>query len=283
VPVPAIAHRSDWGADERLMDWSPEYAGPVKAVAFHHTATANTYDPVDVPRILRAIYYYQAVSRGWGDVGYTALVDRFGRLWEGRYGGLARPVVGAHAGGFNRYTAGDRGDRRLPHHAGAGRGRRRRRALRRVEALARAGRGPARSGAPDRRRLDLPASGEHHGDGAEGVPARPDEPHRVPGSAGTGRARPGCARRRTGTWESGPNRRRCAPGWPSGGRPTRAGTSSAGPIPALTGTVGDVPAPADFDGDGSADPATWSPLTGRWQIRNSSGGTAGAVHARARR
>ena len=43
------------------------------------------------------------------------LVDRFGRLWEGRYGGLSRPVVGAHTGGFNRYTAGIAVDRRPPH------------------------------------------------------------------------------------------------------------------------------------------------------------------------
>jgi hypothetical protein len=43
--------------------------------------------------------------------------------------------------------------------------------------------------------------------------------------------------------------------------------------PVRTGGVGDVPAAADFDGDGSADLATWAPLTGVWQIRNSGGGT----------
>jgi uncharacterized protein with LGFP repeats len=59
-----------------------------------------------VPAIIRAIYRYHAVSRGWGDIGYNVLVDRFGRLWEGRYGGLASTVIGAHAGGFNTGTVG---------------------------------------------------------------------------------------------------------------------------------------------------------------------------------
>jgi N-acetylmuramoyl-L-alanine amidase len=75
-------------------------------VTWHHTATSNNYAAADVPGILRSIYQYQAVSRGWGDIGYHVLVDRFGRLWEGRAGGLDRPVIGAHAGGFNRATAG---------------------------------------------------------------------------------------------------------------------------------------------------------------------------------
>ena len=34
------------------------------------------------------------------------LVDRFGQIFEGRFGGLDRPVQGAHAGGFNENTVG---------------------------------------------------------------------------------------------------------------------------------------------------------------------------------
>ncbi|GGM34234.1 N-acetylmuramoyl-L-alanine amidase [Dactylosporangium sucinum] len=104
--MPPINRRSAWGANEQQMDWRPQYAPYVKAVAVHHTATSNAYSESDVPKILRSIYQFQTVSRGWGDIGYNVLVDRFGRLWEGRTGGLARPVVGAQAGGFNTGTAG---------------------------------------------------------------------------------------------------------------------------------------------------------------------------------
>jgi uncharacterized protein with LGFP repeats len=104
--LPKITRRAGWGADEKKMTWPPEYGPAVQAVTWHHTATSNNYAAADVPGILRSIYQYQAVSRGWGDIGYHVLVDRFGRLWEGRAGGLDRPVIGAHAGGFNRATAG---------------------------------------------------------------------------------------------------------------------------------------------------------------------------------
>src|SRR3712207_9101173 len=52
------------------------------------------------------MYAYHAVSRGWGDIGYNVIVDKFGRAWEGRTGGLASTVIGAHAGGFNSGTFG---------------------------------------------------------------------------------------------------------------------------------------------------------------------------------
>ena len=54
-----------------------------------------------MPAIIRGIYAYHTQSRGWSDVGYNFLVDRFGRIWEGRYGGVDRPVVGAHTLGYN--------------------------------------------------------------------------------------------------------------------------------------------------------------------------------------
>ena len=67
----------------------------------HHTVNANDYTRDEVPGILRSIYAYHTQSRGWSDVGYNFLVDRFGRIWEGRYGGVDRPVVGAHTLGYN--------------------------------------------------------------------------------------------------------------------------------------------------------------------------------------
>jgi hypothetical protein len=103
---PAYYGRASWGADERMMTWPPDYTPTLKAAVLHHTVNTNSYTAAEVPAMIRAIYHYHAISHGWGDIGYNAIVDRFGRLWEGRYGGFARSVIGAHAGGFNSYTAG---------------------------------------------------------------------------------------------------------------------------------------------------------------------------------
>lgn len=104
--VPPIYSREQWGANPEYMTWDPQYPSTIKAAVIHHTAGSNSYTADDVPKILRGIYHYHAVTRGWGDIGYNALVDKYGRTWEGRAGGLASTVVGAHSGGFNSYTFG---------------------------------------------------------------------------------------------------------------------------------------------------------------------------------
>ncbi|SET77608.1 N-acetylmuramoyl-L-alanine amidase, partial [Geodermatophilus poikilotrophus] len=104
--MPPVFSRTQWGADERIMGWRPQYASTIKAATLHHTAGSNSYTAGDVPAILRSTYTYHAQSLGWGDIGYNVLVDKFGRLWEGRAGGLASTVIGAHAGGFNTGTFG---------------------------------------------------------------------------------------------------------------------------------------------------------------------------------
>ncbi|WP_127125697.1 N-acetylmuramoyl-L-alanine amidase [Georgenia sp. SYP-B2076] len=103
--VPRIRTRADWGADESIRTWAPE-KGKVTGVVVHHTAGANGYAPEDVPAIIRGIYTFHAKSRGWGDIGYNVLVDAYGRAWEGRYGGLDKAVIGAHAKSVNRTTFG---------------------------------------------------------------------------------------------------------------------------------------------------------------------------------
>ncbi|MFE5337154.1 peptidoglycan recognition protein [Isoptericola sp. NPDC056573] len=102
---PAIRSRADWGADESLMTWTPRQ-GQVKGAIIHHTAGTNSYTSAQVPSIIRGIYTYHAKTRGWGDIGYNFLVDRWGRTWEGRDGGVELEIVGAHAVGVNDETVG---------------------------------------------------------------------------------------------------------------------------------------------------------------------------------
>lgn len=106
LSMPDVYSRAQWGADESIRTWDPEYAPTIRAATLHHTADTNDYTAAQVPAMMRSIYRYHAVSRGWGDIGYNVIVDKYGRLWEGRQGGLASTVVGAHAGGFNSGTFG---------------------------------------------------------------------------------------------------------------------------------------------------------------------------------
>lgn len=104
APKPVIYSRAQWGANENLRDKKSLHYGTVKAGFIHHTVNANNYTAEQVPALLRGIYAYHTQSRGWSDIGYNYLVDRFGRIWEGRYGGVDRAVVGAHTLGYNEYA-----------------------------------------------------------------------------------------------------------------------------------------------------------------------------------
>lgn len=102
---PQMYSRAQWGADESLRAWAPSQ-GDFKGAVIHHTAGTNSYVEADVPAILRGIYAYHAQTRGWGDIGYNFLVDKFGRIWEGRSGGFEMETAGAHVSGYNSATVG---------------------------------------------------------------------------------------------------------------------------------------------------------------------------------
>ncbi|WP_170259053.1 N-acetylmuramoyl-L-alanine amidase [Nocardioides psychrotolerans] len=106
VPRPTIVSRRSWGADESLRDGSPRYNETIKQVHVHHTVSTNTYAKEDVAGLIRGMYRYHTHNLGWSDLGYNFLVDRFGRTWEGRAGGAARAVRGAHTLGFNDTSTG---------------------------------------------------------------------------------------------------------------------------------------------------------------------------------
>ncbi|MEQ8143136.1 peptidoglycan recognition protein [Streptomyces sp. OP7] len=105
-PRPSIVTRRGWGADESLREKNFSYTSKVKAAFVHHTASGNGYSCSQAPSLIRGFYRYHTKSLGWRDIGYNFLVDKCGRIYEGRAGGVAKAVKGAHTLGFNSKTTG---------------------------------------------------------------------------------------------------------------------------------------------------------------------------------
>ena len=103
---PPVAPRAAWGANEGIRRAGPLYATSLKFAVVHHTAGANNYTAAQSASIVRAIQIYHVKGNGWNDIGYNFLVDKYGQVFEGRYGGADRNVVGAHAEGFNTGSVG---------------------------------------------------------------------------------------------------------------------------------------------------------------------------------
>jgi SpoIID/LytB domain protein len=104
APMPAIISRSQWGADESLIRSGPKIAPTIKAAFIHHTASQSDYTPEEAPAQMRNLYTYFTKGLKYSDMAYNFIVDRFGRLYEGRGGGVDRAIVGGHTAGFNDQT-----------------------------------------------------------------------------------------------------------------------------------------------------------------------------------
>jgi hypothetical protein len=104
--APPIIPRLSWGADESIRRAAPQISPKLQLAFVHHTAGANNYTPAQSAAIVRGIEIYHVKGNGWNDIGYNFLVDKYGQVFEGRYGGVDRNVVGAHTLGFNTGTVG---------------------------------------------------------------------------------------------------------------------------------------------------------------------------------
>lgn len=104
APMPAIISRSQWGADESLSRSGPKIAPTIKAAFIHHTASQSNYTPEEAPAQMRNLYTYFTKGLKYSDMAYNFIVDRFGRLYEGRGGGMDKAIVGGHTAGFNDQT-----------------------------------------------------------------------------------------------------------------------------------------------------------------------------------
>ena len=109
---PTILPRSNytnqgWVYGNSTCGSGPKQAsGGISFAVVHHTVNSNTYSAADVPAMLASIYAYHTGTNGWCDIAYNFIVDRFGRIWEGRSGGISKPIVGGHAAGFNTGSVG---------------------------------------------------------------------------------------------------------------------------------------------------------------------------------
>jgi hypothetical protein len=107
---PDIVTREEWGADPRYFNTgtsgcaAPYYASQVKMAFVHHTAGSNDYTRDQSDDIVRAIYYFHTQNRGYCDIAYNFLIDRFGTIFEGRAGGMGQPVIPGSQMGFNTST-----------------------------------------------------------------------------------------------------------------------------------------------------------------------------------
>ncbi len=102
---PPIIARETWAKGIQLPRVAPEY-GAVQLGVVHHTENPNGYSAGQVPAMLRAIFAFHRNVNGWNDIGYNFVIDRYGRIFEARAGGIDEAVVGAHAGGYNYVSSG---------------------------------------------------------------------------------------------------------------------------------------------------------------------------------
>ncbi len=101
---PAITMRSQWGAaPPRCTNPNTD---PLKFAVVHHTVNSNNYGPADSAGIVRGIQAYHENTLQYCDIAYNFLVDKYGQIFEGRWGGIKNVVLGAHTGGFNSHSTG---------------------------------------------------------------------------------------------------------------------------------------------------------------------------------
>src|ERR1700684_890939 len=102
---PPIIARRAWALGGSHPKVAPEY-GTVQLAFVHHTENPDGYSAAEVPGMLRSIYDFHRYTHGWNDIGYNFVIDRFGRIFEARAGGIDEPGGGAQAGGRHAYSTG---------------------------------------------------------------------------------------------------------------------------------------------------------------------------------
>ena len=74
----------------------------IRTLVVHHTVSKAPVTYIGARAEMRNLQRMHMDSNGWSDIGYNLVIDRWGRVWEGR--GIRR--VGAHTKGYNTNTVG---------------------------------------------------------------------------------------------------------------------------------------------------------------------------------
>ena len=84
--------------DGRPLYWPISASPQIAKFVIHHTGeyVKEQRNPAE---IMRAIYFFHTITRGWGDIGYNYVIDPQGNIYEGRAGGPF--AVGAHTAFHN--------------------------------------------------------------------------------------------------------------------------------------------------------------------------------------
>lgn len=99
-----VVPRWEWGP--HLKPRGDIFEEPaVRFLLIHHSVNRNDYSEPDVVRLLERIYrLHTSSARGWPDIAYNFLVDRFGVVYEGRTGSLEGPKAGDATGGNQGFS-----------------------------------------------------------------------------------------------------------------------------------------------------------------------------------
>lgn len=109
VAQPGIVPRASWGAAPYISGrngCTQPSAARVRFAVLHHTVTTNAYSSAETDDQIRSVQHIHQNLEGYCDIAYNFVVDRFGRIWEGRAGGVDRGIIGGHAKGFNTGSVG---------------------------------------------------------------------------------------------------------------------------------------------------------------------------------
>jgi hypothetical protein len=100
--APPIRRREAWGAAP--YRGTPRMNARITRGVVHHTVNTNSYGQSQVPSMLRSIQAFHQGTRGWPDIAYNFIVDRFGTIWEARDRSYEDPVQVSATSGTDRDT-----------------------------------------------------------------------------------------------------------------------------------------------------------------------------------